>query len=409
VVDLGVRVWRAIHHRPCRGAIDRAPEPHPATETEVKQMNVLCLIFLSLSLLHSPLAATLQAASIDAGLMKAKKEAESRGFSFEASYDEIVARAKKEGALRALLGFDTPAVKALRDGFKKKYPFLNLQFEEHGNPEQSLRYLLELKSGRTSDWDIANVLNEAQHEYLPYLEKIDMRAMAEQGVLRIPANMINPESRNVIALSSTVDAVAYNKRLLPPELVPKTWEDFLKPEHSGRKFLADIRPNSIAGLVPAMGLEWVEAYARKLAAQQPVWVRGHTRYLNAMAVGEYRLFFGVYYHGVLRQKKRGSQDLEVSVLEPVPVRLTETHSIIKGTRRPNAAMLFFEYAASEEGQRILWEVEPFKSSIYAPSSKTEELARGKKISLGDWEFSAKQAEYMQKIAAAYGFPREEKK
>lgn len=372
-------------------------------------MKVLWLIFLSLSLAQWLFVSTGQAASAASVIQKAKQESESKGFIFEASRDEIINKAKKEGALRALLGFDTPAIKALREGFRKKYPFINPQFEEHGNPDQSQRYLLELKSGRVSDWDIANVLNEAQHEYAPYLEKIDVRAMAEQGVLQIPPRMINPESRNVIALSSTVDAVAYNKRLLPPELVPKTWEDFLRPEHSGRKFLADIRPNSIAGLVPAMGLEWVEAYARKLAAQQPVWVRGHTRYLNAMAVGEYRLFFGVYYHGVMRQKKKGSQDLEVVVLEPATVRLTELHGIIKGARRPNAAMLFIEYAAGEEGQKILWEVEPFKSSIYAPGSKTEELVRGKKTSVGDWEHIAKQPGYMQKIGAAYGFPREEKK
>ena len=371
-------------------------------------MNVLWLIFLSLSLAQWLFVSTGQAASSASAIQKAKQESESKGFMFEASRDEIINKAKKEGALRALLGFDTPAIKALREGFRKKYPFINPQFEEHGNPDQSQRYLLELKSGRVSDWDIANVLNEAQHEYAPYLEKIDVRAMAEQGVLHIPPKMINPESRNVIALSSTVDAIAYNKRLLPPELVPKIWEDFLRPEHSGRKFLADIRPNSIAGLVPAMGLEWVEAYARKLAAQQPVWVRGHTRYLNAMAVGEYRLFFGVYYHGVMRQKNKGSQDLEVVVLEPATVRLTETHAIVKGARRPNAAMLFIEYAAGEEGQKILWEVEPFKSSIYAPGSKTEELVRGKKISVGDWEHIAKQPGYMQKIGAAYGFPREEK-
>jgi ABC-type Fe3+ transport system substrate-binding protein len=372
-------------------------------------MNVLWLIFLSLSLAHWLFVSTCQAASAPSVIQKAKQESESKGFNFEASRNEIINKAKKEGGLRALLGFDTPAIKALREGFRKKYPFINPQFEEHGNPDQSQRYLLELKSGRVSDWDIANVLNEAQHEYAPYLEKFDVRAMAEQGVLQIPPRMINPESRNVIALSSTVDAVAYNKRLLPSELIPKTWEDFLRPEHSGRKFLADIRPNSIAGLVPAMGLEWVEAYARKLAAQQPVWVRGHTRYLNAMAVGEYRLFFGVYYHGVMRQKKKGSQDLEVVVLEPVPVRLTETHAIVKGARRPYSALLFFEYASGDEGQKILWEVEPFKSSIYSPGSKTEELVRGKKTSVMDWDHNAKQPGYMQKIGAAYGFPREEKK
>ena len=350
----------------------------------------------------------LAAQSSDA-LAKAKKDAEAKGYTFAASRDEILAGAKKEGALRALLGFDIPTIKALRDGFRKKYPFINPHFEEHGNPTESQRFLLELKTGRVSDWDISNVLSEAQHEFVPYLEKLDLRAMAEVGVLQIPPKMISPESRNIIALSSTVDASAYNKKLLPPDLVPKTWEDFLKPEHSGRKMLADIRTNSIAGLVPAMGLEWVESFARKVAAQQPIWVRGHTRYLVAMAAGEYRLFFGTYYHGVMRMKKKGAQDLEALIVEPVPVRLTETHAIVKGARRPAAAMLFLEYVAGAEGQKILWDVEPFKSSIYSPGSKTEELVRGKKISVGDWDHIAKQHLYMEKLTAAYGFPREEKK
>ena len=128
-----------------------------------------------------------------------------------------------------------------------------------------------------------------------------------------------------------------------------------------------------------------------------------------MAAGEYRLFIGTYYHGVMRMKKRGAQDLEVLILEPAPVRLTELHMIVKGARRPNSAMLFLEYVAGAEGQKIMWDVEPFKSSIYSPGSKTEELARGKKTSVGEWEHVMKQNDYMEKLTAAYGFPREEKK
>jgi hypothetical protein len=375
-------------------------------EREVKKMKLFWLIIFSLSLTNGFLALSACAASSGPDLIKAKAEA--KGYVVETNREEILAKAKKEGALRALLGFDAPTIKALREGFRKKYPFINTHFEEVTN-EASQRFLFELKAGRGSHWDITHVTTELQHEYTAYLEKIELRSMAEQGVLQIHPKMVSPEVRNIISLSSTVDAIAYNKRLLPADLVPRSWEDFLKPEHKGRKFLADIRPNSIAGLVPALGLEWVEAYARKLAAQQPVWVRGHTRYLNAMAIGEYRLFFGVYYHGVMRQKKRGAQDLEVVVLEPSPVRLTEIHSIVRGARQPYSAMLFFEYVAGAEGQKILWEIEPFKSSIYASGSQTEELARGKKTSVIDWDHIVKQNTYMDKIVAAYGFPRAEKR
>ena len=368
-------------------------------------MKTLWIILLSFTVLLP----NAHGAATDAGLIKAQKDAESKGFRFEGKRDAIVAKAQKEGGLRGLLGFDKPTIVALRDGFRKKYPFINANFEEHGNPAESQRFLMELQSGRVADWDINNILNEAQREFAPYIERFDLRAMAEQGVLQIPPKMVNPESRNVVALSSTIDASAYNKKLLPADLVPKSWEDFLKPEHSGRKLLVDIRPNSVAGLITAMGFEWVESYARKLAAQQPIWVRGHTRYLNAMAAGEYRLFFGTYYHGVMRMKKRGAQDLEVLLTEPVPVRLTEPHVIAKGARRPYAAMLFLEYVASSEGQSIMWDVEPFKSSFYAHGSKTEELVRGKKFSLGDWDHGMKQQVYMEKLTAAFGFPREDKK
>jgi hypothetical protein len=348
------------------------------------------------------------AASPDPSLLKAKKEAEAKGYIFLSSRDEIVARAKKEGSLRALLGFDPPTIKALREGFRKKYPFINTHFEEIAGTEAPQRYLLELKSGRGSDWDIAHMTGELHHEYVPYLERIDLSGMAEHGVLQIHLKMIGSESRNAIAFSSTVDGIAYNKRLLSAEKLPKSWEDFLKPEYGGRKFLADVKPNSVAGLVPAMGLERVEAFARKLAAQQPIWVRGHTRYLNAMAAGEYGLFFGVYYHGVMRMKRRGAQDLEVLLLDPVPVRITETHGITRGARHLYSAMLFLEYVAGTEGQKILYDVEPFKSSVYSAGSKIEELVRGKRTSVIDWDHLPKQHAYMEKIVAAYGLPKGEK-
>ena len=331
------------------------------------------------------------------------------GFSAAASRDEIVASAKKEGSLRALLGFDRATIKAMREGFGKKYPFIKAHFEEFTGTDTAQRYLLELKAGKGSDWDITHVTAELQDEYMPYLEKVDLLGMVQNKVLQIPSKMVSPTDRNIVALSSTVDVIAYNKRLVAADKLPKNWDDFVKPEYSGRKFLADVKPNSLAGLVPAKGLEWVESLARKLAAQQPVWVRGHTRYLNAMQAGEYGLFFGVYYHTVMRLKQRGAQDLETLVLEPVPVRLTESHAITKGARRAHAAMLFIEYVAGAEGQKILYDVEPFKSSIYAAGSKIEELTRGRKTSIIDWDHLVKQQDYMEKIVAAYGFPREERR
>jgi ABC-type Fe3+ transport system substrate-binding protein len=48
--------------------------------------------------------------------------------------------------------------------------------------------------------------------------------------------------------------------------VPNQWEDFLKPEFRGRKFVMDIRPISLAVTVPAWGLEKTVEFARRIAA-----------------------------------------------------------------------------------------------------------------------------------------------
>jgi hypothetical protein len=377
-------------------------------EREVKTMNVLLVILLSLTYWSfTPIA---QAASPGAGLMQAQKEAEAKGFRFDGNREELVAKAKKEGALRALLGFDKPTIVALRDGFRKKYPFINPQFEEHGNPAESQRYLLELQTGRTSDWDIVNVLNEGQQDYAPYTEKIDLRAMAEQGVLQIPPKMINPESRNVIALSSTIDASAYNKKLTTAGFGAQKLGRFLEARAQRAKTSRRRSPQQYRGPYSGDGTRMgrvLRAQARRATAD--LGARPHALSAIPWRRENTGCFSAPYYHGVMRMKKRGAQDLEVLLTEPVPVRLTETHTIVKGTRRPNAAMLFLEYVASAEGQKIMWDVEPFKSSIYSPGSKTEELARGKKISLGDWDHGMKQQVYMEKLTAAFGFPREDKK
>ena len=82
--------------------------------------------------------------------------------------------------------------------------------------------------------------------------------------------MIDPKNRNIVAPYTRLICSAYNKNLVSPEQLPKSWEDFLKPGFKGRKFAFDIGPRPIACLVPAWGLEKTLDFARKLAAQEPI-------------------------------------------------------------------------------------------------------------------------------------------
>ncbi|MBI2985690.1 MAG: extracellular solute-binding protein, partial [Deltaproteobacteria bacterium] len=234
----------------------------------------VAVLFLILSWLST---ASGFAASSSPSLMKAKKEAEAKGFVFETSHDEIVAKAQKEGKLRVLTSMEAGAIPRMADLLKRKYPFIDVHVEEVSGSEAQQRLLLELKAGTATNWDSAEASEDWYNEYPPYLKKFDILGMAEQGVLAIDPRMVDPNNRNIVSMSSTLYSVAYNKRLLSPDKAPNSWEDFLKPEFKGRKFLTDIRPFGMAALVPLMGEEWVRDYAKKIAAQQPIWVRGQSR------------------------------------------------------------------------------------------------------------------------------------
>jgi iron(III) transport system substrate-binding protein len=328
-----------------------------------------------------------------------------KGYLFEASRDEIISKAKKEGSIRGLLGLDPASIKAVKEGFARKYPFINIYFEEITGSDNSQRFLLELGAGRGADWDVIYLSVDHYPEYRPYLEKIDLLGMARQKVLSIPPAMVNPHDRNAVAMGVFTDVAAYNTKMLKPAQVPAAWEDFLKPELKGKKFVSDIKPSGLAGLVPAKGLEWVLGYARKLASQDPIWARGQTRVLTAMTTGEYALTLSTYYSTVMRHKQKGARDIEPILLEPIPVRLGEPHAILKGAKRPYAALLLLEYIAGPEGQKIIDDTDPAKASAFAPGSIAEKVITGRKLSLFDWDYFAKRGEYSSEIFKTLGFPK----
>lgn len=350
------------------------------------------------------------AAAPSPALLKAKQDAEAKGFVFEASRDEILAKAKKEGRMRALSSLESSTIKAMAEAFRSEYPFLNVYVEELSGTDANQRFILEMKAGRATNWDAVHLATDYYNTYHPYLKKFDVLGMAQQGALRVPTPIIDPANRNIIAATSTLQVLAYNKKLLAPEKVPDAWEYFLKPEFKGQKFVADIRPTEIAALVPAWGLEKTIDFARRLGAQQPVWVRGGTRMVTAITLGEYALFIGPNYHTVKRaQSKDSSGTLELKIIEPVPTRLSDTAAVLAAAPNPYAGLLWIEFLASPKGQKIADDYEPFGASVFAGGFAQEQATRGKKLSVVDWNHFSKMPEYQSKIVEAYGFPKAERK
>ena len=352
------------------------------------------------------------AAAASPALLNAKKEAETKGHVFFASHDEIVAAAKKEGKLRVMTGLEPQNSQPLIKAFKQKYPFVgDIQIHEiPGGPDAYRKILLEIKSGQGKGWDITFAYLDFIREYTPHLMKHDIAGMAKQGVLKIDPRMVYPAESNMVSVTSSLTVVPYNKKLIADDRVPAKWEDFLKPEFKGSKFVVDLRPNDIAGLVPAWGLERTLDYARKLAAQEPVWGRGGTRMTTAVAAGEYPLYVAANFGSIKRaMSKDPTGNLTYKIIEPAPVRTVNGACAILNTAEyPHAALLWLEFLASPEGQEIIDKYEPLKGSVFSPRSALAQVTRGKKLSLVDWDHFAKFDEYLGQIVAAFGLPKADK-
>jgi ABC-type Fe3+ transport system substrate-binding protein len=373
---------------------------------QLKICTSICVVIFVLSLALA--WGSLHAAAANPNLAKAKQEAEAKGYIFATSQEEIIAHAKKEGKLRVMGSLGAQTLKPLNEAFRKKYPFIDSQAQEIAGTDNYVRMIQEMKAGIAKSWDVNYVAFDMYPEYLPFQKKFDILGMAQQGVLQIPHKMVDPVNRHVVVVASDMQAVAFNKKNIAPEKIPNNWEGFLREEFSNRKVMLDIRPKDVASLVPAWGLEKTVEFARKLAAQKPVWIRGNSRALTMIQSGEYNVLVGPNLSVVMGVEKK-DPNIAYKILEPVPTRLNEAQSVLGAASNPYAGLLWLDFLCSPAGQAIIDQYEPYGASMLVSGTVQEKISRGLKLSIIDWEHVTKMEDYQKKITEAYGFPRADTK
>jgi ABC-type Fe3+ transport system substrate-binding protein len=346
------------------------------------------------------------AASLPDAATKSKQEEKYISLS---NHDEIVAGAKTEGRLRLLGTLNSNVYKMMISAFRSRYPFVtDVYVEDITGNEAKQRFLLELKAGRAPDWDIFDITPDFWNEYLPFVKRFDILGMAIQKVLAIPAPMIDPKNRNIVSTGSSIFVVGYNRKLLAEEKVPRSWEDFLKPEFKGRKFMVDALPRGFASLAAGLGEKAAVHYAERIAAQEPVWTLGQSRSLTAIVAGEQAMLHFAYYHTCQRAAKKDSGgSLECKVIEPVPVRIQEFAAVNNTAPRPYTGLLWLEFQASPEGQKIIENFEPMNTSIYVPDSALAKAIQGKKLLVNNFDTLHNTGKWEQMTLKAFGFPKVE--
>ena len=319
--------------------------------------------------------------------------------SHEALVDAAVAEG---GTLKAFVSFEEETMALVQETFNEKYPDIELELTEQSGSDTP-RILLEIQ-GDASDTDVVHISQEVYGAYLPLLEQVDLLALAEAGVIDVPADMINPDQPETMAAGSAMAGFSYNPSELDPSLVPESWEDFLDPGLKGKQFLVDIEPVNLATLIPAWGEDRVYEFAASIGDQDPIWARGESNAITLMGAGEYQLHFASNYHSAYRASLEAPDAISVGLLDPIPVRLGQVQGIRAGADNVAGAVLFLEHLASPEVQEALDELEPQQSSIYAEGSDLAAALEGKDISLWDWKYFPLMPVYLENILEEWGFP-----
>jgi ABC-type Fe3+ transport system substrate-binding protein len=101
--------------------------------------------------------------------------------------------------------------------------------------------------------------------------------------------------------------------------------------------------------------------------------------MSALVSGEQAIHQMTFYQTCIEAaRKDPTKSLQCKIVEPAPVYLRENHFILKSASHPYAALLFIEHMASPEGQKIIDEYEPIKSSIFG-DGEVARVAKGKKM------------------------------
>jgi len=231
------------------------------------------------------------------------------------------------------------------------------------------------------------------------MEKIDWRSL---GVL--PQHV--HEDGVGVNYRSQVYGIAYNRKLLPDSIGAKlTWDDCASSQYRG-KVAMDSRPRhlEIFWQPQVWGRDRTLAHARRLADNATVFEQDRTAAMTKLALGEYAIVCGAFYATYHEQVRSNDKNqLGFRIAEPVPLSLGDVVFVPRGVPNPNSARLWVAWSLSEEGQKVLDEVEGSGSPLF-PGTQAAMMTKGKKVAWYEPQWRAKADEILKEILEAVGLP-----
>lgn len=217
-----------------------------------------------------------------------------------ATTDAAIDAAKREGEVVYYASMNLSEANALIGEFEKRHPYIKVKLQRSGSEKLLTRVLTEARAKKS----FADVIQTVE---------FSMHIFKRGGLLAryIPqANSFYPKDFKEDGFWTTVYynayVTAYNTRLVPPRLLPKTYADLLDAKWKGKMMMEGTKAEWFAGLLQIMGQERGFKYMRDLAKQQPSPREGHELLAQLVAAGEGVMDINIPASSAERMKERGA-------------------------------------------------------------------------------------------------------
>ena len=258
---------------------------------------------------------------------------------------KLVEAAKKEREVVWYTTTNLETSKVVADRFQKKYPFINLVLYRSTVGPLINRILIEARAGKF-DWD---VLSGGGEMFSPIMDRGLIAQYRSPESKMIDEDLMDKQGYwTAYTVASFV--LAYNKRLVRSQDIPKTYEALLDPKWRGQKIGLETSAGMLHALMPVWGKEKALNYFRQLAAQNPVPKESSSIIVQLLGAGEMPLGIGLAHLFELYSRKGAPIDwlpLEPAVVRVIPMMLAAK------ARHPNGAKLLYDFLLGAEGQQII--------------------------------------------------------
>lgn len=274
----------------------------------------------------------------------------------------LIEGARKEGEFSYYRSRSDMA--AVLEAFTKKYGIKVKSWRASGETVLQ-RVLTEVRGGRF-EVDLVET-GQSQLEALrreKLLQRVNSPYHGELMPQAVPAH------KEWVGTTFNVYVQAYNTNKVKKEDLPKTYQDLLDPKWKGRLGIEAEDQAWFATLMQVLGEEKGRRLFKDIVAANGISVRkGHSLLANLVASGEVPLGLTIYNYapGLLRQK---GAPIDAFVISPAIAQLVPM-GLLRKAPHPHAAMLFYDFMLSEEGQQVLSDGDniPTSNKIDAPLKK----------------------------------------